>query len=315
MRRCLSRAVARICRQWTGGKTGVPVAAALLAALLLLPALLPALAFASAPRAARYEAYPWTGWQKLDEAEQKRLTRIAYGGKDYDSMVQAWNTKSKAGVWDEPFPRFSYRWADAAPHPELARLLPGVRFLGQRVNINSSTAGPWGTAIALLNGRLYELRSLNNLLVDCGFKFDTTEIPAIAKIAVLWKLMDQHAGNAFGLAPDSAALATAIPAVTFRKIGLGRWQHPTRADVTWRALKIDLTVGGELTTAWLALQIGTLKLEFLEFDGQSYRFRWGAVSPNKKESGFPLTDERRAMTVTPAEYVRTETDDSGRVHH
>jgi hypothetical protein len=228
---------------------------------LLALALLPAPALASAPRAARYEAYPWVGWQKLDDVEQKRLTRIACGGVDCESLKQEFFTRAIRGDLSvTPPARIDFGWRLAPTHPALSQLLPGVTFYLQSFHRWASTGGAIHGAVALYDGRLYEVRSLNKLLVDCGFKFDTTEIPAVAKIAVLWTLMGQHTGSAFRQGLDSAALATAIPAVTFRKI--------ERRPIS---ILLEVDIAGKTSEVELGVRPGGYMPEGMTLDGQ----QWG----------------------------------------
>ncbi|MFO7650065.1 MAG: hypothetical protein R6X13_01830 [bacterium] len=238
----------------------------ILAALAAL-AVLPALAFASAPRAARYEAYPAVGWQTLDDAEQKRLTRIACGGVDCESLKQEFDRRWRRGDFSvKPPDRVGFGWRLVPAHPALSQLLPGASFYLQHYKLNASMGGGFFNAVALYDGRLYELRSLNKLLVDCGFKFDTSEVPAIAKIAVLWSLMEQQAsfhhyvGDIRGRAPDSAALATAIPAVTFRKI--------ERRPIS---ILVEVDIAGKTSEVELGVRPGGYMPEGMTLDGQ----QWG----------------------------------------
>jgi hypothetical protein len=232
---------------------------------LLALALLPAPALASAPRAARYEAYPAVGWQEVDSASSEQLTRLAYGDND-PALIDTSKLPPmlrKLGVIGRGF------YWQQAQHPGLRQYLPNVRFLLKE-------AGGAALLVAQYNSRLYGLESLNKLLTDVGFRFDSSETQTIAKVAVLWTLMDRqaslHSEDRFR-SPDSAALATAIPAVTFKKIGWGEWEQPTY-KYRKRAVEIQLVVDGKPTTAWMMPGTGNLLPEWLEMYGQLHWLMW-----------------------------------------
>jgi hypothetical protein len=232
---------------------------------LLALALLPATALASAPRAARYEAYPAVGWQEVDSASAEQLTRLAYGDND-PALIDTSKLPPmlrKLGVT-----RRGFYWQQAQ-HPGLRQYLPRVRFLRKE-------AGVAAILVAQYEDRLYGLRSLNKLLTDVGYKFDASEVPAIAKVAVLWTLMDRqaslHSEDRFS-SPDSAALATAIPAVTFRKIGWGERDAPA-GDHFKRGITIDLTADGKSMSGWLQPNSPDLVPLWFKLDGHAIWFDW-----------------------------------------
>jgi hypothetical protein len=225
------------------------------AALCLLAlALLPALALASAPPDTLPESFPAVMWRAVDSATQASL-------RDGD------------------------KWPLAAVHPEVERLLPRVSFYLRRWAMRASTAPAQNRAFAVLNGKKYGLQSLNSLLVDAGFKFDTTEIPAVAKIAVLWTLMDLQAQmHVKGIhyprgqqPPDSAALATAIPAVTFRKIGPSKVQLD---GLPARTIEVQCEVDGEPVSFHLSLDCGRYPMRLHGF-GRQLMFFADPPAPQK----------------------------------
>jgi hypothetical protein len=67
-------------------------------------------------------------------------------------------------------------------HPLLATLIPRVTFVQARISARGATGYE---SYAVMDGRPYRLDGLNRLLLDAGFTFDSTEMPTIAKIAVL----------------------------------------------------------------------------------------------------------------------------------
>ena len=140
------------------------------------------------------ESWAAVGWQQVSKTEADNLTLQWYG-------------EDKAGAR-----ALTFDWQRSATHPMLDSLLPGVRFYDPREATRFMTGFPRHSAVALFEGKFYRLDRLNYLLRDAGFKFDTTEMAAIAKIAVLLTLLEKYPRN------DSISAATAFPAVEFRKV-------------------------------------------------------------------------------------------------
>jgi hypothetical protein len=163
---------------------------------------------------------------------------------------------------------------DMAMHPCLSRYLPGVEFF------KFDPPGSWGNrhvVLALCKGKLYGLAQFEQLLVDVGYALDSSEVPAIAKVAVLWMLMRQQIhphGNPPRPRPDTAALAIAVPAVTFKKVAWGDWQGH-RYVRHFRAVKISMDVAGKPTTVWMIPRGRSILPDCLQLYGVLQWFRWG----------------------------------------
>jgi hypothetical protein len=267
--------------------------------LALALAFLSAPAFASAPRDTLPQSFPAVMWRDLDSAELGAL-RLAASSSDSCDTVAVFRRRLPPGVVLN-VKGDAFRWWAAPVSNEVQRMLPGVRFFHEEYDPYNNPTEPYHYAIALYKGLRYELRPLNKLLTDVGFKFDTSEVPAIAKIAVLWTLMEKQAvlhtppGDLdrdvlLGVPPPSpAARATAIPIVTFREIGWGEWEQPTY-KYHKRAIEIQLVVNGEPTTAWMMPGTGNLVPEWLELYRQLHWFMYGS-STKPPEQATPAPQE------------------------
>jgi hypothetical protein len=138
-------------------------------------------------------------------------------------------------------------WYESEPQGLLVKLFPGVRVLRQVYNLageHIDFENDW----ALHNGRLRRLDRLNQLLLDAGLTFDSTEMPTIAKMAVLFATY----GKSF---PDTGYIgrhpyplpAHGFPAITFLSVKKGEWQHPKQNDIynLRRGMYVDCIVDGQ----------------------------------------------------------------------
>ncbi|MFO7650064.1 MAG: hypothetical protein R6X13_01825 [bacterium] len=205
----------------------------------------------------------------MDSIELRELKRTVAGTDNSDTIALFRRRKAPGAVINAKGDAF--RWWAAPVSDGVRRLLPGVRFFHEEHHTYSNPDGPYHSSVAVYKDRRYGLQSLNRFLVDCGYRFDTTEIPAVAKIAVLWTLLDRQArlhidpgpkALALGVPPpDSAARATAIPAVTFRKI--------ERRPIS---ILVEVDIAGELAAVEVGLTSGTCIPQFMSRDGKP----WGA---------------------------------------
>jgi hypothetical protein len=132
-------------------------------------------------------------------------------------------------------------------HPLLDRVLPGASFM--RVFIRGLLPEMRTTQRYVVAGpKLYGLDALNRVLLEAGFNFDSTEMPTIAKIAVLFatfgKTFDASGQVRDGQVPTDSSPGAGFPAITFLSVKTGEWQHPIHKDVR-RGVLADCMVDGQ----------------------------------------------------------------------
>jgi hypothetical protein len=134
------------------------------------------------------------------------------------------------------------------PHPLFAALLPDASFL--RTKVDAPPEFQTTNSHVQMAGKRYRLESLNRLLLDAGFAFDSTEMRTMAKIAVLfatfgWKF-DTSGNLAFGREPTNSTPGDGFPAITFLSVKRGEWLPPHLKGPfnVRRGLYVDCLVDG-----------------------------------------------------------------------
>ncbi len=114
------------------------------------------------------------------------------------------------------------------PHPLLARLLPRATFARTQVDVPPEYRG--NVDIVKMDGRLWGLGALNNLLLGARFSFDSTEMPTMAKLAVLFatfgKTFDDSGGLRFAATLTDSQPGIGFPAITILSTKRGEWLPP-----------------------------------------------------------------------------------------
>jgi len=182
------------------------------------------------------------------------------------------------------------RWWGSQPHPFLDSVLPGVRFLrlGEE-DYRVTDVGTRYTVSALRDNRLYSTASLNQLLLDAGFTFDTTEMTTIAKIAVLFaafgKTTDSSGRLRDGSAPTDASSGIGFPAITFLSTTRDTWHR--KGSSVWDGVWVDCMMDGHRMRAfvnfWGADRRGRRQLE-LVYGGGLHLTPWPTRLP---QTGAP----------------------------
>jgi hypothetical protein len=136
------------------------------------------------------------------------------------------------------------RWWESGPHPLLSSVLPDVQFCGLGETDGRSTDASEGFRVfALRDNRLYAMDALNRLLLDAGFTFDSTEMPAMAKIAVLFAT--------FGRTRDTSILGLewwrptsnrGFPAITF--LSAKRGERRSQSGLVAQGVRVDCLIDG-----------------------------------------------------------------------
>ncbi len=207
-----------------------------------------------------------------------RRTTLADSFPDAVSYPATLVASRPEGPMADSFHNAAARWAGSPsraitktylgqPHPLLAKLLPRVTFTRTQVFIPPEFHGTLEQAT--MGGRIYRMDALNRLLLEAGFTFDSTEMPTIAKIAVLFatfgqvvdtsdrfrfvpRSTDVQSGGGFPGQFRSAPMPTdsqpghGFPAITFLSVKKGEWQHPVHKDIR-RGVRVDCMVDGRRT--------------------------------------------------------------------
>ena len=138
----------------------------------------------------------------------------------------------------------SGNWQESERQPFLDRVLPGVRILFVRWYPPGYEHSHTASA-AYLGGKVYRLDVLNRLLLDAGFSLDSTEMPTIAKIAVLFATFGKSPADTGRLIPMSEppVPTQGFPAITFLSVKRGEWKHP-KFGYEARGVMLDCVVDG-----------------------------------------------------------------------
>lgn len=170
---------------------------------------------------------------------------------------------------------FEYDAYASPGHPFLRKELPGIVFVrafvrGRLVNMRRTDR------YAITGSKVYEFEGLNELLLASGFTFDSTEMPVIARITVLFalfgKTFDASGQVRDGAAPAGTEPGAGFPAVAFLSATRDTWRLGTfpRADGIRVQCLIDGVRRGVFVGFFEADSWGRRAVEVLNSDGLQF---------------------------------------------
>jgi len=144
------------------------------------------------------------------------------------------------------------RWRESGPQGFLTPILPGVRFFHALESPRCARdAWPSGQGWVYTGTKLYRVDALNRVLLEAGFSFDSTEMPTIAKAAVLFaafgKSFPEPVGHGWvGPPPPERG----FPAITFLSM---KREEKHYSGAVGQGIRVQCIINGIRVNPYVAL--------------------------------------------------------------
>jgi len=171
-------------------------------------------------------SYPAVGFgDEIKGEEAKALTSLVASSSDY--------------VGDTRTIAVTRRWWECKPHHLVSAVLPKVRFYRLTENDYRMMDGSELSRIVAVSGnRIYSTDALNRFLLEAGFTFDSTEMPSIAKVAVLLATLGKWPPDTNPyLRGEAQRPAPGFPAITFLSVKRDTWRP--KGSSVWDGVWVD----------------------------------------------------------------------------
>jgi hypothetical protein len=211
-------------------------------------------------------------------------------------------------------------WFESESHVLLTKLLPGMRTLREVYTPFGGERADFVKDWVFSSGRLYRLGKLNQLLLDVGFTFDSTEMPTIAKIAVLFASFGKSFLDTGRIGWGTVPVPPhGFPAITFLSVKKGEWQHPVHKDIR-RGVLVDCLVDGQRMRLFVEfVNSGRPEPQAVYSPGGGFMLLLGVIPvpklpPLQKRGALPYDNPAWGLAVV-GDSVWTEVESTGGATH